>query len=167
MTIWHAVHTQPRKELIASQHLLRQGFEVYLPQHMKKRRHARRVDWIRSPLFPRYLFVGLNTENRRWRSIHSTVGVSYLVQFGDLPVEVPLEIIDSLQSREDEDGLIKLNNYSRYKPGDSVQILDGAFGNTTGVLETLGDQERVTMLLELMGRQVRIKTTLDKIAAIN
>ena len=167
MTLWYAVHTQPRKENVASQHLFRQGFDVYLPQHMERRRHARRVDWIKSPFFPRYLFVGINAENKRWRSIHSTVGVSYLVQFGDRPVEVSPDIIDELQAHEDTNGLIKLDSKSLYKPGDKVQILDGTFDDIVGVLEHLDDKERVTMLLNLMGRQVRIKTTLDKIAAVN
>ena len=167
MTAWYAVHTQPHKEAIASEHLLRQGFKVFLPQHRKKRRHARKVDWIKSPLFPRYLFVGIDQENMRWRSIHSTVGVSYLVQFGDQPIEVPIAIIDVLQSRVDEDGLIWLNRDTIFKSGDNVQILDGAFGDSVGILENLDAQERVTMLLNLMGREVRIKTTLDNIAAVN
>ena len=167
MTAWYAVHTQPRREIIASQHLLRQEFEVYFPQHLLKRRHARRVDWVRSPLFPRYLFVGINNKNRQWRSIHSTVGVSYLVQFGDQPIEVPFDIIEALQSHEDEDGLVKFNNSSIYRPGDSVQILDGVFGDTIGIFEHLDGPERITMLLDLMGRQVRIKTTLGNIAAVN
>ena len=167
MTVWYAVHTQPRKELTASQHLQRQGFDVYLPQHLKKRRHARRVDWIRSPFFPRYLFVGTGFKNRHWGSIHSTVGVSYLVQFGERPTEVPYEIIEVLHAREDEEGLINLNDASIYKPGDHVQILDGAFSDSIGILEHLDDQDRVSMLLDLMGRKVRVKTTLDKIAAVN
>ena len=166
MTAWYAVHTHPRREVIARQHLLRQGFDVYLPQHLYKRRHARRIDWIRAPLFPRYLFVGINTENSRWRSIHSTVGVSYMVQFGDQPTEVPQGIIETLKSREDENGLIKLGANLGLKHGDNVQILDSAFGDAIGILENLDSQERITVLLDLMGRQVRVKTSLDKISAV-
>jgi transcriptional antiterminator RfaH len=90
-----------------------------------------------------------------------------MVQFGDQPLEVPLEIIETLRSREDGNGLINFAAHSTYKLGDTVQILDGAFCDAIGKLEKLDNQERVTMLLDLMGRQVRIKTTLKNITAVN
>ena len=57
MRKWYAVHTHVRGELLASVNLLRQGFTVYLPQCIAKRRHARRTEIVKNPLFPRYLFV--------------------------------------------------------------------------------------------------------------
>ncbi len=57
MTRWYAVHTQAGSELWARSNLWERGIEVYLPRCLKRRRHARRTDWIATPLFPRYLFV--------------------------------------------------------------------------------------------------------------
>ena len=165
MVEWYAAYTQPRMEVVARKNLLRQGFEVYLPQFLKKRSHARRVDWVRSPFFPRYVFVGTHSKNKHWRSICSTVGVTSLVKFGEYPTNVPGEIIDELISYEDDNGLIHINARSKIGPGDSVQILNGAFGRISGILESLGDQERVTILLNFMGRQVRTRTTLGNILA--
>jgi len=79
MQQWYAVHTQASAEQKADFHLRNQGFEVYLPSYRKQRRHARRVDWIKAPLFPRYLFVRMDIETTPWRRIHSTIGVSYLL----------------------------------------------------------------------------------------
>lgn len=161
---WFAVYTQQHAESKAAYHLKRQGFDVYLPRYLKKRRHARRVDWISSPMFPRYLFVGLDVENKGWHSILSTIGVSNLVCFGDQPLSVPISIIDSLVALEDEKGLISLNKKSGFNRGDSIEILQGAFSELTGHFEEFDDQGRVTLLLDMMGCQTKVKTSLENIA---
>ena len=52
MTYWCAVQTHVRSEDKAAFHLRRQGYDVFLPKHLKRRKHARRVDWVPAPLFP-------------------------------------------------------------------------------------------------------------------
>ena len=42
---WYVVQTQVNGELKAAQNLVRQGFEVYLPRYLKRRRHARKIDF--------------------------------------------------------------------------------------------------------------------------
>ena len=105
---WYVVQTQPNAERKAVAHLERQGFVTYLPRYMKKRRHARRVDTVAAPLFPRYMFVTIDVATQRWRSIFSTVGVSRLVYTGDMPLPVPEDVIATLKQREDASGFIKL-----------------------------------------------------------
>ncbi len=100
MTTWFAVYTRARAEAMAREHLRRQGYEVYLPQHMKRRRHARRTDFVPAPLFPRYLFVSLDRLQQRWRPILSTFGVCDLVRQGDWPAQVPAGFVEELRARE-------------------------------------------------------------------
>jgi len=166
MKAWYAVYTQPSKEALATMNLRRQEFEVYLPRYSKKRSHARKVEWIAAPLFPRYLFVAMDVEKARWRAIHSTIGVSHLVCFGNQPLRVPNLIIDGLKARENEKGHIVFTPPVPFAKGDTVKVLDGAFSESIGVIEHLDDQGRVTMLLDLMGRQVKAKTSLQGIAAV-
>ncbi len=79
---WYVVQTHANAEVKAATHLGRQGFEVYLPRFLKRRRHARRVEIVPAALFPRYLFVA-DIASQRWRSIHSTIGVCRLLCNGD------------------------------------------------------------------------------------
>src|SRR5690606_32732141 len=103
--------------------LLRQGFTTYLPEVLKRRAHARRVDWVRAPFFPRYIFVGFDPETTPWRAINSTIGVSGLVSFGDgVPTPVPSGIVEQLRERESDEGLIAFDPAARFKPGDRVRI---------------------------------------------
>ena len=166
MKSWYTVHTHPRAETKAVTHLKRQGFDTYLPLFLKRRSHSRRIDWVPSPFFPRYLFVGMDTEKARWRSVLSTVGVASLVFSGEKPLKVPSDILRLLRSREDENGFVRLGVESTVKAGDEVHMIDGAFGNLFATVKELHGLDRVTLLLKLMGRQVNINTSLDRISAV-
>src|SRR5579871_1851994 len=113
-TRWYVVQTQVNGEAKAAQNLLRQGYEIYMPRYLKRRRHARKVDFVAKPLFPRYLFVAIDMATQRWRSIQSTQGVSHLVCAGDRPAQVGDSVIDALRAREDEVGFIKLARRSAF-----------------------------------------------------
>jgi transcriptional antiterminator RfaH len=152
---WYLVQTRPHSERKAAEHLLRQGFETYLPCYLKRRRHARRVETIASPLFPRYLFVAVNMVTQRWLSIRSTIGVSALVSCGDRPAEVADGIIRELRGRE-VGGMVALDQRQRFRRGDQVRITDGAFAGCLGLFEDMPDRERIAVLLDLLGRKVRV-----------
>lgn len=163
MTVWCAVQTQTRSEDKAAFHLRQQGYAVFLPKHLKRRKHARRIDWVPAPLFPRYLFVGLGPAIGRWWSIRSTVGVSSLVMTGTRPATVPDKIIDEIKARQDEKGLVKLSAGCGFKHGESVRIIDGPLNDMEGLFDCSNDDDRVTILLDLMGRKVKVRVPLEAV----
>jgi transcriptional antiterminator RfaH len=153
---WYVVQTQPHSEPKAVWHLGRQGFETYLPRCEKRRRHARRIETIAAPLFPRYLFVAIDMASQRWRSIHSTIGVSHLVCNGDAPTPLASGVVDGLRRREDERGLVRLETRPRFVIGEQVRIVDGIFASRLGLFDGISDNERVAVLLDMLGRKVRV-----------
>jgi len=161
---WYVVQTQANAENKAVAHLMRQGFATYLPRYLKRRRHARRVDVVAAPLFPRYLFVEVDMALQRWRSIYSTVGVSRLVCNGEFPAPVPEKVMTLLRSRENASGLIQLEQ-PKFKPGDKVRVLEGAFYDCLGIYGGMSDRERVEILLDLLGRKVRVSLDAEAIVA--
>ena len=153
---WYVVQTHPHAESKAVEHLARQGFGAYLPRHLKRRRHARKIELVAAPLFPRYLFVAVDLETQRWRAIHSTSGVSRLVCNGDEPAPVPPDVVPALRQREDAAGFVKLERRPQFAPGERVRVVDGIFADTFGLFEGMADRDRVAILLDLLGRKVRI-----------
>jgi transcriptional antiterminator RfaH len=153
---WYVVHTQPHHEARAETNLRRQGFGTYLPRYLRTRRHARRVETVTRPLFPRYLFVTLDLARDRWRAIHSTFGVAHMVGAGDEPLSVPDKVIAEIRAREGEDGHVALGLPAGIGPGSPVRLIDGMFADAKGVLERIADNRRVAILLELLGREVRV-----------
>ena len=156
MRQWYVVNTQPAAEHKALAHLHRQGFDVYLPRYLKRRSHARRIDWVAAPLFPRYLFVDMDLDSCRWRAIGSTVGVVQLVGFGRRPTPLPAAVIDELKRREDEKGLITVRHPDGFRPGDAVQLTDGPLRDIVGLFDCASDDDRVVVLLSFLGRDLRV-----------
>lgn len=161
---WYVVQTHVHAESKAAAHLLRQGYDIYLPRYLKRRRHARRVESVPAPLFPRYLFVGFDMGSR-WRSIQSTQGVSHLICNSNEPAVLPESVVAELRRREDDNGFIRLDPQPLYSPGDKVRVVDGVFGESFGLFEGMADRDRVAILLDLMGRKVRVVLDRESVAA--
>jgi transcriptional antiterminator RfaH len=162
---WYVVQTHVHAETKAVLHLDRQGYATYLPRYLKRRRHARRIETVAAPLFPRYLFVAIDRASQRWRSIQSTIGVTHLVCNGDEPANVSNGVIEQLRGREDERGFITLDTRPRFACGDKIRVVDGVFDACMGLFDGMADRERVAILLDLLGRKVRVVLDGDSIAA--
>ncbi len=161
---WFAVQTQVSAEAKATSNLLRQGFGVYLPRYLKRRSHARKVDKVAVPLFPRYLFVQVDMATQRWRSIQSTFGVASLVFNGSEPAPVPAQVLRSLRAREDESGYVRLDERPKFAAGDKVRVIAGAFAENLALFGGLADRDRVVILLEMLGRKVCVSIEADRVA---
>lgn len=151
MRRWYAVFCKPASERIADANLERQGYITYLPCIAAT---AKGVG--RAPLFPRYLFVSLDLETERWRSIESSYGVAHLVRFGLLPSPLPEGVVEEIRAREGADGLIELPKQVPFQPGDQVAVEGGPLLAQIGVYEGTNATGRARVLMALLGGQVRV-----------
>ena len=165
MKKWYVVNTKAREEAKALFNLRRQGFNAYLPQHKKTRRHARHTDNVLAPLFPKYLFVEFDLNMENWSRINSTLGVSRLIQFGMMPTPLPTELINEIRAREDPEGMVTLNQNLGIKQGDKVTVINGAFNDQVGIFECQNEDARIVILLNLLGRDVRVRLPSSAISA--
>jgi transcriptional antiterminator RfaH len=152
---WYVIHTHAHAETKALQHLSRQGYAAYLPCFAKWRRHARRRERVSRPLFPRYLFVALDNLDQRWRPILSTVGVRDLLRLGERPVPVPEGLVEAIQRRERDGVLDGDPAVAGLAEGDEVRIMSGPFADLVGRFCSMADEQRVMVLLDLLGRPVK------------
>lgn len=154
MISWLAVYTRPQSEGKALENLVRQGYRAYLPRYRTQVSHARRRQSVLRPLFPRYLFAGLDRQSMPWRPILSTVGVADLVRLGERPIPVAEEIVNHLRESEARGTFDRLFVKCSLRLGDLVRINAGVFEDVVGRLVELRDQDRVVVLLDLLGRTV-------------
>ncbi len=84
---------------------------------------------------------------------------------GDDPSPIPDGIVEALKSREDANGFIKLDCRPSFRAGDKIRVLDGAFTSCLGLFEGLAERERIAILLDLLGRKVRVVLDADLVAA--
>lgn len=165
VTSWYAVHTQTHAENRALENLSRQGYRTYLPRCRVWVSHARRRQLALRPLFPRYLFAAVDGPAMRWRPILSTFGVSGVVRAGDRPTPVPGEVVDAIRAREHDGTFDGLDPRAMLRPGELVRVTAGAFEEMVGRLVELRDNDRVVVLLDLLGRVVRAQLAAQAVEA--
>ena len=150
-TRWFAVHTKPRQEHIAEEHLARQGFECYLPRAFNPQRKMRSERPRVEALFPRYLFLRANTAEQNIAPVKYTRGVARMVKFGQKLAEVPDWVVDGLQGASDDAGLVQLN-VAPVSEGQEVEVFSGPLAGLRGVVQHLDGEQRALLLLDLLGR---------------
>ncbi|KAB2938998.1 MAG: transcriptional activator RfaH [Hyphomicrobium sp.] len=165
MKDWYVVSTQPYQEARAELNLRRQGYEPWLPKLLRERRHARRVDMTKAPLFPGYLFVALDPRVQKWRAINSTFGVRQILCHGDRPRPVEQGFVEALKETSDDAGVVALPNADAFALGQPLRLLAGPFANSIGTLLRLADKDRVALLLDLFGREVQITVSRRNVIA--
>ena len=162
---WYLIYTKPRKELVAQENLERQGFMTYLPRiERSRKRNGKRVTSVEA-FFPRYLFISLNKTSDNWSSIRSTVGVANIIRFTQYPAVVSESLISFLMTQENPDSGFH-DEDSKFKSGNSVRITDGALTGYEGVFKAKTGEERVSILLEVMGNQSEVKVDMDSLELI-
>ncbi len=161
MPNWYAVYTKPRQEAVAERHLRQQEFEIYLPKiSLPRRRRGKWVDVI-EPLFPRYLFIRLDIVNDNIAPIRSTPGISGLVRFGGQLAKAPVALIETLMQTADADAGVHLTGEEVFYAGMDVMVTEGPFAGLSGIFQATKGEDRVIILLDLLGRLNRTTVKRD------
>lgn len=63
-TSWYLVHAKPRQEQLALVNLDRQGYSSYMPVMSVERIRRGKAVVYKEPMFPRYLFVPLDSSHQ-------------------------------------------------------------------------------------------------------
>ncbi|MDB2320691.1 transcriptional activator RfaH [Amylibacter sp.] len=158
---WFVLQFKPNSHNQAVKNLTRQGFATFLPLHSATSRRATRFISTAQPLFPGYMFVKFDRTKSEWHKINNTYGVSRLITFNSILKSIPITVVDSLMMRYDLSG--KLLPIKKLKKGDQVTVLKGPFANFIATVEKYEADQRIWILMDLMGRKTKIKTPLDNL----
>ena len=152
---WYAIHSRPRQEERALENLQRQGFEAWLPMLTVEKVLRSKLVQVVEPMFSRYLFIRLDTEQTNWSPIRSTLGVSKLVSFGNRPAVVADELIEALQQLPEQ------APQRLIQPGQQVKIVSGPLRGIEGIYQQPDGELRAMVLIELLNKQHRIVTDMQ------
>jgi transcription antitermination factor NusG len=160
---WYVATTLPRKEGLAADNLRNQNYRGFLPLQVVTRRHARKFRTELAPVFPGYMFVILDIDRHRWRSVNGTFGVQRLIMDGDRPLAVVPGVVETLVVSSDQRGVL-LYKSDELMVGDRIQLLAGPFSGALGILQRLDGNGRVQLLLDLLRGPVRATAARDRVA---
>ena len=162
---WFVLKFKPNSHHQAKKNLNRQGFETFLPLYSSTSRKSSRFTSNRKPLFPGYMFIAFDRTKSDWHKINNTYGVSKLITFNTKLIPIPTIFIDNLLTRYDLSG--KLLPIKKLKKGDQVKVLEGPFADFIATIETYETEQRIWVLMDLMGRKVKIQTSSDTMQLSN
>lgn len=158
---WYAVCCKPRQEAVAEENLLRQGFHVHLPRiRIRQRRRGQWIDAV-EVLFPRYIFIRVDTLKRSTATVRSTRGVVGLVRFGGQPAVVPDAVMEALRQREDAASGMHEDKRPLFNAGDLVKLVEGPLAGMEAIFTEQDGDKRVIVLLELLGKANKVAVSRD------
>jgi len=156
---WFILQFKSNSHHLAAKNLTRQGFETFLPLHETTSRRLSRFINTSKPLFPGYMFIRFDRAESEWHKINNTYGVSHLITFNSILKSIPTIFVDHLMKRYDLSG--KLLPIQKLKKGDQVTVLTGPFANFIATVEKYEADQRIWILMDLMGRKTKIITPSD------
>ena len=107
------------------------------------------------------MFVKFDKVNDKWSKVNYTYGVSRLITINSILKPISTTFVDNLMMRCDLSG--KLLPIQRLKKDDQVKILKGPFANFTATVEKYETDQRIWVLLDLMGRKTKMHTSTDSL----
>ena len=100
-----------------------------------------------------------------WNSINATRGISKAVSLDGVYRSIHTHIVEGLQCRCDDDGVIqRLNNII---PGDRVKIERGPFAEFICNVDSIQDDRRAWVLINLLQQKTRAEVSLDAVSKVN
>jgi transcriptional antiterminator RfaH len=160
---WYAVQLRPNQYQIAARNLARQHVLTFMPEILRDVRTSKGFVQRRRPLFPGYVFVSFPDATTDWYRVANTRGVSRVVTFGSRqPAPLPRQLLRDLMERTGDDGLLR--PLEPLAPGQIVRVTRGPFADFIAQVERVdGDEERVWLLLELLGQYSRVGVSIDNV----
>ena len=150
----------------SSMHMQDRIFEVVIPtEKVVEIKGGRKVE-VEKRMFPGYLLIRMYLDDDSWHAVRDTPGVTSFVGMGtgNKPT--------SLSKREVERflGLKKeaAKKPPRFRPawaiGETVRVSSGPFADFNGVVEDINvDQQKVTVLVEIFGRDTPMELGFEQI----
>lgn len=149
---WYVAYTRPQQESVALLNLRQQGFRAYLPLCKAYGKHSASLE----PMFRRYVFFGPCRESQSIATARSTRGVNSIVTFGtNLAVVQPL-VLHAIRALEQEHNAPNSAALSPFQPGHRARLRAPALNGLEGLVHAVSSK-RVTLLLEILGRQKLLK----------
>ena len=145
---WFVLQSKPMKESVVYNQIYKRNIEVYLPLVDTVRYWSDRKKKVKSPLFPGYLFVHANNEER-YEAISNTTGALKYLMFQKRFAVLTDEEIKNIRISMVEPERINIEETNFYE-GDYVEITHGIFRGLKGmIVQFHGNYKLLVSIVEM------------------
>jgi transcriptional antiterminator NusG len=171
---WYVVHTYAGYEnkvkanlasRIQSMNMEDKIYEVVVPTEEVMELKAGKMQSVQKKVFPGYILVRMELDDDSWYVVRNTPGVTGFVgPTGAKPVPLdPTEVAGILAPKAEERPRPQLE----FEQGEVVSVVGGAFNGYSGPVSTIDqDKQRVTVLLDLFGRETPVELTFEQVTKL-
>ena len=150
--LWYAAYTSANHEKKVAEQLAQKEVENFLPLYDSVRRWKDRRVRLQLPLFPGYVFVRLPLNEKL--KVLQVAGVARLVGFGDRPVSLPEEEMETL--RRGASGEVRMEPHPYLIEGRRVRIMRGPLAGMEGILLRQKSGMRLVISIDLILRSIAV-----------
>lgn len=150
---WYALYTAPRHEKSLVRDIERRGISCFVPLYRSVRRWKDRRRELDLVLFPGYVFVQIEPQNRL--RILQIPGAVRLVSFNGQPTALPEEEIERLRNRLSGCHGVEPHPYLRV--GRRVRVRSGPLQGLEGIIRRKKDRCRIIFSIDLIMRSVAVE----------
>jgi transcriptional antiterminator RfaH len=163
--LWAILQFKPNAHKLAEHNLNQQGFKTFLPfEEVSKYKNQKLISTHR-PLFPGYMFVAIERENMPWQKINNTYGVSKLLTLSEKPYIIDDHVVSGIMANCDQDGVLLLQK--QFSKDDSVRIISGPFDDFFAKVVSVDKNQRIWVLINIMGQATRTLVEAKKLKYAN
>lgn len=166
---WFIVVSEPRCEFKAMHWIIGKGIHAYVPLVRGIQRRSRgKTAAVLEPMFRNYLFVGEPDDKEKRAQIPYLPCVMKVLELNDRWATLSDEVVLAIFQQEMTERFampIEPKKRHVFKPGDMIKIIDGQFKGFDGRFDRLANKERLSVLMWLLGREVRLTLHADQVAA--
>jgi transcriptional antiterminator NusG len=175
---WFVVHTQSGYEKKVKQNLEARIssmnaedaiYEVVIPmEDYVDLRNGKRVVAQRK-MFPGYLLVRSELDDKAWFVIRNTPGVTGFVGQGAKPSPLPRRDVEAflVPKGTEEQVTTRAKPRLEYEVGETVRVKEGPFADFSGeVIEINEDQLKLKVLVNIFGRETPVELEFSKVSKL-
>jgi transcriptional antiterminator NusG len=140
-------------------------YEVVVPTEEVMELKGGKMQSVQKKVFPGYILVRMELDDDSWYVVRNTPGVTGFVgPTGAKPVPLdPTEVAGILAPKAEERPRPQLE----FETGEVVSVVGGAFNGYSGPVSTIDvDKQRVTVLLDLFGRETPVELTFEQVTKL-
>jgi transcriptional antiterminator RfaH len=158
---WHVLHLRPRSEKKVAEICVAYGLDHYLPLREETKIYQRRKVKVQIPMFPCYLFVSFEPEDR----IHLQK-TNHIIKILEPPSEKQLiQQLEQIRLALNVDP--SLGVAEAIKQGRAIRIRGGPFMGVEGVVASERNAGKVRLNVEMIGQAVVIDIDRDLVELLD
>lgn len=152
---WFAIETRPRYEKMVAAGLRDKAIEIFLPLFSEKHRWSDRQRLVDVPVFPRYVFVQIESTMNARVPVLRTRGVMSFVGNRGLGAAIPSAQIESV--RNIITNKVPFSSHAFLDVGTRVRIRGGSLEGVEGILAAINGDQSLLVNVELIRRSLAIR----------